>query len=87
MCGYISRENGDEKRSYIACEKVQTVFLEHQRLELEFQNPSLDPERKCFERLGRFSILDLKRLSVAPSGGDLPLASDLKTSLSRSFKR
>ena len=47
------------KISNIACGKVQTVFLENQRLELEFQNPTLDPERKCFERLGRFSILGL----------------------------
>ena len=32
------------------------VFLEKQRFELEFQNPVIGQERKCFERLGQFSI-------------------------------
>ena len=31
-------------------------FLEKQRFELEFQNPVIGQERKCFERLGQFSI-------------------------------
>ena len=37
-------------------ERYRLYFLENQRFELEFQNPTVDRERKCFERLGRFSI-------------------------------
>jgi len=57
--GYISREMEMKKDLILLVKRYRLYFLEHQRLELEFQNPTLDPERKCFERLGRFSILDL----------------------------
>ena len=41
---------------YCLWKGTDCIFLENQRFELEVQNPILDPERKCFERLGRFSI-------------------------------